>query len=511
MANPINDKYQELRRTEQEIFQAYPLLKVAKPAIQTLAMPALVAGAATHLPLAGPAVAGAIGHGTDFVQNNLHGLREAQLTKHFAEMRQNIQPGFAYWARQRAFDDWATLRSADLLGKSDMLTRPLAGYLAPTAVGKAMMDAGPMVAKYVTQLPISTAIGRTIDQTQAIFSNVQDWIHSSYQNVREYGIHAEKFVQKELNKLSNNQDPKQANQQKVSQELQSQNGHKVDAPATVLGTSETQIEPETPQVKQEKKPEQTLRDEPQKQAPDTDLQETPEYLDDGIPEFLTKSKQEPDKIAQDYFQALASEIAGKGMNADGMRFFFNNEEVFRLSDGQPDLKHTTVSNEQMAAFKAALEDPANFKGTLEIRQGNKLLLSIIDGQVFDPMQKVQDLLQVKMTAPAETIPETTTQGFYQKASEGVQSTGIDEVVDIAKNAINNGHSQAEITSMLLENNPHIKAIESKHGPDMARDTAHDLIQSASDELLMARPDIQQDQAQQQEHSQQQDQTVSQSF
>lgn len=174
MANPINDKYQELRRTEQEIFDEYPLLKVGKPLIQTLAMPALVAGAATHLPLAGPAVAGAIGQGTDFIQNNLHGLREAQLTKHFAEMRQNIQPGFAYWARQRAFDDWATLRSADLLGKSDMLTRPLAGYLAPTAVGKAMMDAGPMVAKYVTQLPISTAIGRTIDQTQAIFSNVQD-------------------------------------------------------------------------------------------------------------------------------------------------------------------------------------------------------------------------------------------------------------------------------------------------------------------------------------------------
>lgn len=527
MANPINDKYQEWRQTEQEVFDAYPILKVGKPVAQTLLIPAIAANAATYLPLAGPVVAGAIGHGTDFIQNNLHGLKEAQVTKHFADLRQNIQPGFAYWARQRAFDDWATMRSADLLGKSDLLTRPIAGYLAPTVIGKAMLDTAPVVAKYVTQLPISKAIGQTIDQTQALFASVQGWIQNSYENIREFGRHTEAFVQKEVNKLSNNQTPDQ-----------NLNVPKQEGSQASLGKDNVYLKPEDPNAKQQNK----QQDKPDPNAPITwedtvddsyfdDLEldrpgrpmepgevEFPpaasvldegDFLNEGIPEFLTQSKHEPDKIAQDYFQGLASELGGKNMNTEKMKIFFNSQEVFRLSDGQPDLKHTSVTNEQMAAFKEALADPANFKGTLEIRQGSKLLLSIKDGQVFDPMNKVQDLLQVKMEAPAETIPQTTTQGFYQKYSEGVQATGIDAIVEIAKNAIEGGHSQAEVTSMLLENNPHIKAIEQKHGPEVARSDVQDLIQSASDELLMAKPEVQQQQTQRQE--QQQSQAVSQSL
>lgn len=527
MANPINDKYQEWRQTEQEVFDAYPVLKVGKPIAQTLLIPAIAANAATYLPLAGPVVAGAIGHGTDFIQNNLHGLRDAQVTKHFADLRQNIQPGFAYWARQRAFDDWATMRIPDLLAKSDLWTRPLSGYLAPTVIGKAMLDTAPVVAKYVTQLPISKAIGQTIDQTQALFASVQGWIQNSYENIREFGRHTEAFVQKEVNKLSNNQTPDQ-----------NLNVPKQEGSQASLGKDNVYLKPEDPNAKQQNK----QPDKPDPNAPITwedtvddsyfdDLEldrpgrpmepgevEFPpaasvldegDFLNEGIPEFLTQSKHEPDKIAQDYFQGLASELGGKNMNTEKMKIFFNSQEVFRLSDGQPDLKHTSVTNEQMAAFKEALADPANFKGTLEIRQGSKLLLSIKDGQVFDPMNKVQDLLQVKMEAPAETIPQTTTQGFYQKYSEGVQATGIDAIVEIAKNAIEGGHSQAEVTSMLLENNPHIKAIEQKHGPEVARSDVQDLIQSASDELLMAKPEVQQQQTQRQE--QQQSQAVSQSL
>lgn len=506
MANPINDKYQELKQTEQEIFDAYPILKIGKPVAQTLLIPAIAANAVTYLPLAGPVVAGAIGHGTDFIQNNLHGLREAQVTKHFADLRQNIQPGFAYWARQRAFDDWATMRSADLLGKSDILTRPLAGYLAPSAIGKAMLDTAPVVAKYVTQLPISKTIGQTIAQTQAMFDNVQAWIQGSYQNIREYGRHTQAFMQKEANKLTNNQTPNQ------NQNAPKQDSDKQDVSQAVLGDSKTQLEPDLSQVKQgdkpEQKPEEVLRTEPQTQAPD--VQEPVLDIDnEGIPEFLTQKRQEPDRVASDYFQGLASELAGKGIQADNMRLHFNGEEIFRLKDGQPDQSHTSINNAQMEAFKAALADPANFKGTLEIRQGNRLLLSIKDGQVFDPTNKVGEALQVKMDAPAQSIPDTTTEGFYQKASEGVKSQGVDRTVDIAQNAIKSGHSQAEITSMLLENDPMVKNLSERHGPEVARSHAQEFIQTASDKILMAKPETKQHLAQEQKQEQQQSQAIGQ--
>ena len=95
----LTTSIKELRQTEKEVFQAYPLLKVAKPVVQTLAMPALFAGAATHLPLAGPVVAGAIGHGTDFIQNNLHGLRESQVTKHFSDLREKHSARVTLWGK----------------------------------------------------------------------------------------------------------------------------------------------------------------------------------------------------------------------------------------------------------------------------------------------------------------------------------------------------------------------------------------------------------------------------
>lgn len=515
MANPINDKYQELRQTEQEIFDAYPLLKVAKPVAQTLLIPAAVASGVAHMPLAGPVVGGAISQGTDFLQNHMHGFREAQIGKMFADARENIQPGFMYWARQKAFDDWATMRSADLLGKSDMFTRPIAGYLAPTAIGKAMMDTAPVVAKYVTQLPISQAIGQTIDKTQAMFNNVQEWLNNSLANVREYGLHAEKFVQKEVNKMSNNQNPEQDLNQGKQEHAQKQGSFKPEAPIAPDETKEirqeiagakTKLEPESQQLEAENgvAPTEIVTPDLKPETPEPVLQNVSEEVSEGIPEFLTQSKPEPDLVASDYFQGLASELTGKGIQADNMRMWMNGEEVFRLKDGQPDQNNTSISNEQMAAFKAALADPKNFKGTLEIRQGNRLLLSIKNGQVFDPTNKVGDALNVKMDAP----PQTTTEGFYQKAAEGVKDPeSVQGMTQIASNAIEMGHSQTEIKTMLLEHNPTIKGMVEKHGPDHANSVAQSTIQKASDQRLMNKPEVKQKLAQKQ--NQQQEQAIGQ--
>ncbi|NJR31430.1 hypothetical protein HC762_01510 [bacterium] len=150
--------------------------------------------------------------------------------------------------------------------------------------------------------------------------------------------------------------------------------------------------------------------------------------------------------------------------------------------GDPNVTIAKIAH--MKAFQDALSDPQNFKGSLEIRQGNKLLLSIKDGQVYDPMKKMSELLNVKISAPSESIPETTTQGFYKRYSEGVQAKGLQGAAEIAKNAINAGHNQNEVLSMLLENNPTIKQFSGQHGETVAKERALQAIEGASRQIIM---------------------------
>lgn len=535
MENPISNKYKELQQTETELFKAYPLLKVGKTVTQTLAVPALTAGALSHMPLAGPAIGSAVQHGTDFMQNHLHNYNASRITQQFNDLRQNIQPGFAYGIRQKAFDTWANVRSADLLAKSDLWTKPLSGYLAPTAVGKAILDTAPVAYNYVTELPVSKQIAGVVAQSQAVLNNVKDWLTSSYNNIVEYKDHAQRFLQQEVNKLSNNQ--QHSDQQRPSEQnthiegpelpimpppplVNDQDFRVVEGQEAAMddGYSMEDYQPEDEFI--DLGPTETDQDlipteiqPPIAEAPlvDDPLGESVGDPDADSPELLDLEGTGNDD-ALDYFQALASEFAGRGMSTDKMKIFFDNKEVFRFHDGHPDLDHSPITNDQMAQFKEALADPINFKGNLEIRKGNDLLLSIRDGKVFDPMNKVQELLKIKLdAAPAEKeapvqAPDSPIEGMYARHSEGVTAKGMDGAKEIAVNAIKAGNmTQAEIKAMLLENNPTLKATANAEGVESADKDAQNLIKAASKEVLKAQPEYKQQQQQKQQLAQKQQQ------
>lgn len=503
MDNPLSKKYEELREAEQALFNAHPLLQVGKSLAQTLAIPAIAAHSATYLPLAGPVVGAAVGHGTDFIQNHLHGFRESQIAEHFSTLRDSIQPGFAYGMRQRAFDDWATIRSADLLAKSDVFTRPLSGYLAPTAIGKAFLDTAPMVANYVTQLPLSKAIGAVIDRSQAMVSNIQDWIDNTRLNIRARGLKTEIFVQEQLNKMSNKQ-----NQGENQKPVESNSQNVKNAPETVLSDDKTQIEA----------PEIDLKG-PKQQAPGLDAPEfvpvpsqkpaepVPTQKEDRTRLDALENRVDPDAL--DYFMKMTSEFGGQNLNTEKMAIRFNGQQIFGFKGGQPDLDRSNLTKEHVEAFRQALSDPKNFKGTLEIKQGNRIVLSIRNGIVYDPGRKIKDLLKVELNEDNEQTqaPETTTQGFYERYSEGVSNQGLKGAKQVAAKALKAGHNQDEIVSMLMENQPTIKQTLKEKGPEQARKQALNSIKGASRQNLAEDPELQQQQ--QQSQQQEQKQSVSQ--
>lgn len=185
MENFISKKYQELREEEQLFFQAAPTMRVAKKVIQFAALPPAAAVAATHAPFVGPFVAGAVGQATHLMHSGIHGIRAAQISKNFAEMASQIQPG---WGRQSAFHAWASVRTADMLAKTDAWARPLSGVVAPSMIGKGIVDTGKLAVSYARQ-GIPTVVARPVvhmwKMTNHFINRAKDWFEETLSKLPE--------------------------------------------------------------------------------------------------------------------------------------------------------------------------------------------------------------------------------------------------------------------------------------------------------------------------------------
>ncbi|MGR3279273.1 hypothetical protein ACSYAD_29850 [Acaryochloris marina NIES-2412] len=185
MDNFISEKYRELREDEQLFFQAVPTMRVAKKLIQFAALPPAAAVAATHAPFVGPVVAGAVGQATHLMHSGIHGVAANQITKNFAEIAGQIQPG---WGRQSAFNAWANVRTADMLAKTDAWARPLSGFAAPTVIGKGIVDTGKLAISHAKK-GIPTVVARPVvhmwKMTNHYINRAKDWFEETLSKLPE--------------------------------------------------------------------------------------------------------------------------------------------------------------------------------------------------------------------------------------------------------------------------------------------------------------------------------------
>ncbi|KAI9129131.1 hypothetical protein ON05_036370 (plasmid) [Acaryochloris sp. CCMEE 5410] len=181
----IGEKYRELREEEQLFFQAAPSMRVAKKLIQVAALPPAAAVAATHAPIVGPVVAGAVGQATHLMQSGMHGIAADRIANHFSELASQVPQG---WGRQAAFDAWAKVRTADMLAKTDAWTRPLSGFAAPTMIGKGMIDTGKLAISYAKQ-GIPTVVARPVvhmwKMTNHFINRAQAWFDATLSKLPE--------------------------------------------------------------------------------------------------------------------------------------------------------------------------------------------------------------------------------------------------------------------------------------------------------------------------------------
>lgn len=185
MENFISAKYRELREEEQLFFQAVPTMRVAKKLIQFAALPPAAAVAATHAPIVGPVVAGAVGQATHLMHSGIHDVAASQIAKNFAEIAGQIQPG---WGKQSAFNAWANVRTADMLAKTDAWARPLSGFAAPTMIGKGIVDTGKLAISYAKQ-GIPTVVARPVahmwKMTNHYINRAQQWFEQTLNKLPE--------------------------------------------------------------------------------------------------------------------------------------------------------------------------------------------------------------------------------------------------------------------------------------------------------------------------------------
>ena len=497
----LNEQIQQMQAAEKQLFSAYPLLGVGKTIIQVTGLPLVTTGAMAHAPLIGPAVGSAVAQGSHFLHSHIHNLTAARISNHFAQISSTMDPGL--WnLKQTAFDTWAKVRTADMLAKTDMWARPLSGFASPALIGKGMLDAGGLVISQARQISISKPIANSIKIGNYLVNRAQQWFEQTLSKLPE---HLQQNIKQGLAKVKESISMDRNGQPKQTDETITNNQPtQVEPPNTVTNSQPTQVDPIQAQSTEPSTASPWLNVEP---SPPLELdpppQQTPPELVNPIETRSQEGEGEEqplyDRVAANYFQSLAAELQGRGIEAQNMQVIFNGQDIFQLDNGQPDPSRTIAQLEHMKLFQEALANPADFRGDLEVTVGGRVLLSIVDGQVFDPMNKIQDLVNVKLNAPSESIPETTTQGFYEKYSEGINTNNLNGLSQVAERAIDADHSQAEIKSMLLENSDYLKDMANRQTPEIAQKTADDIIQTASDRIL-EREDLVQTQTQAQSYS-----------
>ena len=158
----------------------------------------------------------------------------------------------------------------------------------------------------------------------------------------------------------------------------------------------------------------------------------------------------------DYALSIEQQLSQRNIDTQRLEIFFNGESQFKIKDYG--VTNNKLGNEAVALVKTALNDPANLKGEVLIKQGSKVLLHVKDGQVLrDPLRMVNESVKVEAN--------TTTQALYQNVSAGVSSKGLQQIQDVSKNAYQTGAQVEQVLDMNRQYNPEYKKQVNKIGAD----------------------------------------------
>lgn len=157
--NFLDQKYQELQAIERTAFSVVPLpMSAIKSGIKDVALPVGATIAATHIPLAGPALAATIGQGAHLASAGTHVLANAGMAHIGAQIASALPTGLGIQSTAAALGG-ATNSVA--LGIVDGSSYAVGGVAAAAMMGKTIINSGKLAFDKASSQPISQSINQT--------------------------------------------------------------------------------------------------------------------------------------------------------------------------------------------------------------------------------------------------------------------------------------------------------------------------------------------------------------
>ncbi len=204
------------------------------------------------------------------------------------------------------------------------------------------------------------------------------------------------------------------------------------------------------------------------------------------PEFVS-SVDLPSREAEDYALGLVNQLAQRRLNVERMQIDIDGHTIFKMHGAEIDQKRTSITDAQAEIIKTALNDPAAVQGTVTISQGSRVLLKVENGRVIkDDLGLIQEQTKVAIETPNSPL-----EGLYDKYANKT-SPGLVGTKETAINAINGGHSLAEVSRM-LENDPAVQKLQKQVGETEASRIVGDIVADASTQTRNTQGESQQEQ------------------
>lgn len=185
-----------------------------------------------------------------------------------------------------------------------------------------------------------------------------------------------------------------------------------------------------------------------------DFSELPE--DNRASLSLSDIAQNSSKENTQYINSLQQELSQKGIDIQRLEVFFDGKQQFKMKDYQ--IAKSDVSNEAIEMLKLARTDPANLEGEVMIKQGSKVLFHVKDGEVLiDALRLSEQAVTAKVTTP--------TKALWDKASDGIQSSGLKQVQEVSEAAFKSGANFSQVNKMNESYNPEYTKMKDQLGPE----------------------------------------------
>lgn len=178
--------------------------------------------------------------------------------------------------------------------------------------------------------------------------------------------------------------------------------------------------------------------------------------------------------AEDYvLENVVTALDQRRVDVNRLSINLDGQNIFKMQDGN--VAKSTINDEQAELIKQALNDPASFKGSIKITNGNQVLLHVKNGQVL------RDSLNLTKSSTKVEI-NSTPADLYDKYSQNVASKGLKATKEIAVNALADGVGFDEVKKMIQSEDSAYQNLSASAGRDAASSTLDKIVTSAAAEV-----------------------------